>query len=319
MSLIFLFDMNVWIAFVALVVERLAGYPSSLLKAIGHPVVWIGKLIGWLDKRFNDRTRRNGVVALLVVLVVTLCITLPISLFLRGLSFGWVVEALLATTLLAQKDLYVHVKAVANGLNQSLAAGRAEVSKIVGRDPQQLDETGVAKGAIESLAENTSDGIIAPLFWLLIAGLPGIALYKAVNTCDSMVGYKSEKYQLFGWASARLDDLANFVPARLTGLLFCLASSANFKRAFAVMRRDAPNHVSPNAGWPEAAMAGGLDIALGGPRSYEGRHVELAWMGKGGREVLGADDIDAALKLYARALTYAATLVALMALGLTAV
>ncbi|MGI9372324.1 MAG: adenosylcobinamide-phosphate synthase CbiB [Hyphomicrobiales bacterium] len=316
MSLFLFSSLNVWTALLALLVERFTGYPKALLKAIGHPVMWMGVLITWLENRLNNHTRRNGVLALLIVLAVTLCVTLPIAIFLRSLPFGWVFEALFATTLLAQKDLRDHVKAVRDGLRESLDAGRKEVAKIVGRDPQQLDETGVTKGAIESLAENTSDGVIAPLFWLLIAGLPGIALYKAVNTCDSMIGYKSERYQSFGWASARFDDVLNFVPARLTGVLFGLASGSKFGQAFSTMRRDAPHHVSPNAGWPEAAIAGGVGIALGGPRSYDGRRVDLAWMGKGGRENLDADDIGAALRLYGKSLNLTAIAVALIGLGL---
>ena len=298
------------VALLAVLVERFLGYPSVIYSRIGHPVEWIGALISALDGQLNGgpdaRAKRlRGVGAVAVLLVAVLAVTVPLTLLLRGIPYGYVAEALLATTLLSQRDLRRFVRAVADGLDQSLEVGRAAVRHIVGRDPEGLDETGVAKGAIESLAENTSDGVIAPVFWLVIFGLPGIALYKAVNTADSMIGYRSEVYRDFGWAAARLDDLVNLPAARISGFLFALAARFESRKAcddaLAAMRRDAPNHVSPNAGWPEAAMAGALGIALGGPRAYENVAVELAWMGDG-REELTARDIRSALALYARAL-----------------
>ncbi|HHY51355.1 MAG TPA: cobalamin biosynthesis protein CobD, partial [Alphaproteobacteria bacterium] len=193
------------------------------------------------------------------------------------------------------------VAAVADALGRSLAAGRQQVREIVGRDPDALDAAGVARAAIESLAESASDGVIAPLFWLIVGGLPGIALYKAVNTADSMIGHRTERYRDFGWASARLDDLLNFVPARLTALLVCGAafwvSGADARNGWTTALRDARKHASPNAGWPEAALAGALGFALGGPRSYDGEVHDLPRFGDG-REDLGPADIRRALELY---------------------
>jgi adenosylcobinamide-phosphate synthase len=300
--IILLFSMvNIWLALVALVTERLLGYPRALARLIGHPVVWVGSLLSWLENRFNNHTRAGGIIVLLIVIAVVAAVTLPITLTLRATPGGWLIEALFASTLLAQKELERHVSAVADGLVQSLEGGRDAVSKIVGRDPAQLNQSGVARGALESLAENTSDGITAPLLWLFVGGLPGIAIYKAVNTCDSMIGHKSERYLAFGWASARFDDLLNLVPARLTGLLFAIAAGHRTREAIAAMRRDARKHLSPNAGWPEAAMAGGLGIRLGGSRSYNGKLTELAWMGDG-RAELDATDIQRGLRLYRRLL-----------------
>lgn len=298
------------VALLAVLVERFLGYPSVIYSRIGHPVEWIGALISALDRQLNGgpdaRAKRlRGIGAVAALLVAVLAVTVPLTLLLRAVPYGYVAEALLATTLVSQRDLRRFVRAVADGLDNGLEAGRAAVRHIVGRDPEGLDETGVAKGAIESLAENTSDGVIAPVLWLIVFGLPGIALYKAVNTADSMIGYRSEHYRDFGWAAARFDDLVNLPAARLSGYLFALAARFDGRKAcedaLAAMRRDAPNHVSPNAGWPEAAMAGALGIALGGPRTYENVAVELAWMGDG-RQDLTARDIRSALGLYARAL-----------------
>ena len=295
--------MDAFLAPLALLLERLFGYPPPIYRVFRHPVVWMGALIGWLDRRLNAGPGRGrGVVALLIVLAVTAAVTVPLAIGLRMLPFGWAVEALLATTFLAQKELGRAVRAVADALAHSLEAGRRQVSQIVGRDPEALDEPGVARAAIESLAESASDAVIAPLFWLVIGGLPGIALYKAINTADSMIGHKDEKYLGFGWASARLDDLANFVPARLTALLLCGAAfwvkDADAERGWKTALRDARKHESPNAGWPEAALAGALGFALGGPRSYGGETHDLPALGDG-RSDLGPADIRRALGLYA--------------------
>jgi adenosylcobinamide-phosphate synthase len=209
------------------------------------------------------------------------------------------IEALLASTLLAQKALADAVRAVAVALRRSLAEGRVAVSHIVGRDPDQLDEAGVARAGIESLAESTSDGVVAPLVFLLIGGLPGIALYKAVNTADSMIGHRSARFAEFGWAAARLDDLLNWLPARLAGALICLAGGG--RAALAVMWRDAGLHKSPNAGWPEAATAASLEIALAGPRVYGGALTSDPYLNAGGRKAAGPADIEAAIQLIWRA------------------
>jgi len=298
----------------ALLIERLFGYPNGPQAWVGHPVQWMGALIAKLEQVLNqgDGRKLRGLLTLLTVLSITLAVTLPLTLFLRGQTSGWIGEALLASTLLSQKSLEDHVRAVADGLGKSLKAGRTAVSNIVGRDPGALDASGVSKGALESLAENMSDGVIAPLFWLLVAGLPGIALYKVINTADSMIGHTSDRYRDFGWASARLDDLVNLIPARATGWLLALAASLTTgisgKGAVRAMARDARSHLSPNAGWPEAAMAGALGIRLGGPRSYQGRKADLAWMGDG-REKLSAGDIGEGLRLYNTGLNIVTALV----------
>lgn len=295
--------MHAFLAPLALILERFVGYPPQLYAAIRHPVVWMGALISLLDRRFNrgEGRRGRGVVALLILLAVVAVVAGAIAYGLRLVPFGWVLEAILATSLLAQKELGRAVRAVADALDRSLEAGRKQVSEIVGRDPQMLDEAGVSRAAIESLAESASDGVIAPLFWLMIGGLPGIALYKAVNTADSMIGHRNERYAEFGWASAKLDDVVNWIPARLTALLFCAAAffvkGADAEHGWSVALRDAKKHASPNAGWPEAALAGALGFALGGPRAYEGEVHELPLLGDGRRE-LGPKDIARALELY---------------------
>ena len=242
-----------------------------------------------------------------MLLVIVAIPAVLISAFLSTFKFGWVIEALLATTLIAQYSLLEHVSAVGKGLDLSLSEGRNAVAKIVGRDPAALDESDVVKGALESLAENTSDGVVAPVLWYALLGLPGIVIYKAINTADSMIGHRSERYIYFGWAAARLDDLVNLPASRLTGLLLAGAAAWTDKErgkiALRAMWRDAPKHNSPNAGWPEAALAASLGVKFGGPRSYEGSLVNLPWMGEG-RETLNRDDIRKGLRLYGRAMTF---------------
>jgi adenosylcobinamide-phosphate synthase len=287
----------------ALLLERVLGYPSWLYRTVGHPVVWIGAVISWLELQLNSGPNRRlkGVLLLLLVLLTVLAAGLLIIAITRRIPFGWLVEALLASTLLAQRELGRAVKAVADGLSLSLDSGRRAVSHIVGRDPDSLDEPGVARAAIESLAESTSDGIVAPLFWLLLGGLPGILVYKAANTADSMIGHKNARYLEFGWASARFDDVLNWIPARLTALLIAgagfLVRGADPEHAWTVALRDARKHDSPNAGWPEAAFAGALGFRLGGPRTYEGQVHDLPAFGDG-RAELGSGDILRALELY---------------------
>ena len=306
-------------ALLALFLERLVGYPNALVARIGHPVMWMGRLIAGLDLRLNigDRRRQRGVLALIVLLAVTALATVPLALALRSIPFGWAVEAILASSLLAQKSLRDAVCAVIVALSRSLDEGRRAVSHIVGRDPQALDQAGVSRAAIESLAESTSDGVIAPLFFLILGGLPGIALYKAVNTADSMIGHKTPRHFEFGWAAARFDDLLNLIPARLTALLIAGAAffvkGAHPEAAWSTALSDAKKHESPNAGWPEAAFAGALDLKLGGPRSYDGEVVDLPSFGTG-RPDLGPADIERALVLYAATLNVTLAVTALVAL-----
>lgn len=294
-------------AALALLIERFAGYPQELFARLSHPVVWLGKLIEQLEKSLNaqgvsaQEGRLRGAVALLILMAAAFIPAVIIAQFLEHVPFGWLAEILLATTLIAQKSMRDHVLAVYDGLGRSLADGRAAVSRIVGRDPAALDEAGVSKAALESLAENASDGIVAPVIWYALLGLPGLALYKAINTADSMIGHKSERYQYFGWAAARLDDLVNLPASRLTGLLFAATDFRNFGRIVEVMRRDAPKHQSPNAGWPEAAMAAVLGLRFGGPRSYDGERVELPYMGEG-RDQMDRSDIKRGLKVFSTAM-----------------
>jgi adenosylcobinamide-phosphate synthase len=296
----------------ALILESAFGYPQGLYARIGHPVTWIGALIAQLDRRFNRETasfamrRAAGALALTLLLIVVFTAAWASTLLCRSLGpLGLLPLALIASSLIAQRSLHEHVAAVADGLERDgLAGGRKAVAMIVGRNPETLDEAGVARAAIESLAENFSDGIVAPAFWLGLGGLPGGALYKAVNTADSMIGHRTERHLAFGWAAARLDDLVNLPASRLTALLLAGAAAldrdASAADAWRAVRRDAGRHRSPNAGWPEAAMAGALDLRLAGPRIYGDVRVEDGWMGDGRAEV-GSADILAALRLYRKA------------------
>jgi adenosylcobinamide-phosphate synthase len=304
----------------ALLIEAMAGYPDRLYRALGHPVTWIGQLIAALERGLNrgtPRTRRlGGILALTGLLATVAAITLGLTALaaLTGHGFGLVILAFLAASLPAQRSLFVHVRRVSAALRtQGLAGGRTAVSMIVGRNPESLDEAAVCRAAIESLAENFSDGIVAPAFWIGAGGLTGGALYKAINTADSMVGHRTPRYEAFGWASARLDDLVNLPASRLTALLLIAAAAlsrdVSAAGAWRAIRRDAGHHRSPNAGWPEAAMAGALGLRLAGPRIYGDTRVEDAWMGDGRAEA-NPDDIVRALKLYRTACALQFTLVA---------
>lgn len=295
----------------ALLLDRFVGDPPQLWQRMPHPVVLFGKAIAWGEKRWNNRNfsaavlRRNGMwltvglVAVCVVLGLVIEVLLPFA----GTA-GAVAEILVVTVLLAQKSLADHVKAVALALREEgLEGGRRAVSMIVGRNPEHLDEGGVSRAAIESLAENASDGIVAPAFWFLVGGLPGLFAYKMINTADSMIGHLNDRYRDFGRFAAKLDDVANYIPARLTGLLASLATAVtkdklSGREAFSVMRRDARLHRSPNAGWPESAFAGGLGLALAGPRQYGTEKVEGPMLNASGKRDANADDIDAALHLF---------------------
>jgi len=301
---------TVELAAAAVLVEAAVGYPAPLYRAIGHPVTWMGRLLGVLETRMNSEAesfftrRRLGVVALAILLTACLGATFFFLWFVSTALFGHVVTVLAATTLIAQRSLYDHVRAVADALeHEGLAAGRKAVSMIVGRNPEQLDEAGVARAAIESLAENFSDGIVAPVFWLTLAGLPGAVAYKAVNTGDSMIGHRTPRFEAFGWAAARLDDVLNIPASRLSAVLIALAAfftGGSLVGAFRAVRRDASHHRSPNAGWPEAAMAGALGLQLAGPRVYGDELVIDAFMGSGRREAAAAD-IRRAMRIFVAA------------------
>jgi adenosylcobinamide-phosphate synthase len=316
--------MSAALALFAMLIELCIGYPERLVRVIGHPVTWIGALIGGLDRLFNrDMTpalrRLAGILAVALALGVVGAISFVVQWQLLRLPFGVVPVAVLASALIAQRSLHRYVANVASALElQDLDAGRKAVSHIVGRDTARLDRAGIARAAIESLAENFSDGIVAPVFWLVVAGLPGAALYKAINTADSMIGHRTPRYADFGWTAARLDDLVNLPASRLAALLLVLASvlrnDASAGAVWRAVRRDAARHRSPNAGYPEAAMAGALGLSLAGPRFYAGIRVEDAFMGDGRRET-EAKDIRRALALYRCA---DAILLALLA-GLTAI
>ena len=291
----------------ALALDALLGWPARLYARIGHPVTWIGGLIVALDRRFNEPSRSDGqrrfrglAVALAVI---GLCAGLAAGLMalLPDNPLGTLALGVLAWPLVAVRSMHDHVAAVAVPLAAGdLPGARHAVSMIVGRDPARLDAAGVARAATESLAENTSDGIVAPLFWGALLGLPGIAAYKAINTLDSMIGHRTPRHEAFGWAAARIDDLVNLLPARLTGLLFALAS-ARPGAALRCMARDARHHRSPNAGWPEAAMAGALGIRLSGPRIYGTRVAQEPWV-NGGAPDPAPGDLMVALRLYRRAM-----------------
>ena len=289
-------------------IELCAGYPQALLRAIGHPVTWIGRLIAALDRLLNRNTadaywrRGAGIVAILLLLGIVGAIAFVVERELLRLPFGLIGVAVVASTLIAQRSLHQHVADVATALEQGgVIAGRTAVAKIVGRDVGALDAAGVARAAIESLAENFSDAVVAPVFWMAIAGLPGAALYKAINTADSMIGHRTPRHEAFGWAAARLDDLVNLPASRLSALLLVaaamLSKNAAAAAAWRAVLRDASRHRSPNAGYPEAAMAGALGLSLAGARVYGGVIIDDATMGDGRRDATAAD-IRRALTLY---------------------
>jgi adenosylcobinamide-phosphate synthase len=292
----------------ALTLDPLLGELRWLWRLVPHPVAIVGGATAWLDRRLNraersDRARlMRGIFAAALLVLAAAAMGALIAWWLRQFyRFGWAIEGVMVALLLAQRSLFAHVARVATALTESLDAGRAAVAHIVGRDPASLDAHGVTRAAIESLAENFSDGVVAPALWYALFGLPGLFLYKTANTLDSMIGHRSPRHLRFGWAAARLDDLLNIVPARLAGLLIALAAltlpAASGGAALRTMLRDAKKHRSPNAGWPEAAAAGALGLALAGPRRYEGRVVDDPWLGDGRARATVAD-IAQALRLY---------------------
>ncbi|WP_417689592.1 adenosylcobinamide-phosphate synthase CbiB [Roseibium sp.] len=312
--------------FTAIILDAIIGDPKWLWARLTHPVVVIGRLITVLERSlnrqsFSARRRKAGGVATAMLLV---GLSSAVGAAVHGLAdlhpAGYALVVLFAAILIAQKSLYEHVAAVRDGLlREGLEGGRRAVAMIVGRDPKQLDEAGVSRAAIESCAENFSDGVVAPIFWFAVAGLPGLIAYKAINTADSMIGHKTDTYREFGWASARLDDLINLPASRLSGLLIVavaplLGGSAG--GALHAVRNDASKHRSPNAGWPEAAMAGALGLALAGPRIYPGYTVNDPYMNRSGRKAATARDITRALQMMLGACVLLALLVLLGAVFL---
>lgn len=314
------------LALAAMALDWLVGDPPWLWRRLRHPVVLLGALIAWLERRLNrhehaERARiGRGALTVLIVVAAASLAGGVVAWLADALPFGWLLELALVAVLIAQRDLFDHVRAVGAALEAGgLEAGRAAVGHIVGRDPASLDRHGVVRAAVESLAENFSDGVIAPLAWYLVLGPIGICAYKAINTLDSMIGHRSERFRAFGLVAARLDDAANLIPARLGAVMLALAAAFVPRgkpfAALATMWRDAAKHRSPNAGWPEAALAGALDLALAGPRRYHGVLVPDPWIGAGRARAEPAD-LKRALALFALAcaLTAALLLLALSAL-----
>jgi len=271
----------------AMILDAIFGEPKWLYDRVPHPAVLMGRVIGWADRRFNagNAKRAKGTAVMFVLVAGAAALGFMIS------ELGDLIVAIVAATLLAQRSLVDHVARVADGLRLSTEAGRSEVAMIVGRDTAQMDDPAIARAAIESAAENFSDGVLAPIFWFAVAGLPGLLVYKITNTADSMIGYRTPRHEAFGWAAARFDDLLNWVPARLSAIAFAVWTPAlNLKNLVA----DARLHRSPNAGWPEAAMAQSLNVALSGPRSYDGEMRDFPFVHPSGRRDAGPTDIDAA-------------------------
>ena len=308
----------------ALGLDWIIGDLPALFRVVPHPVVLVGRAIALFDRRLNrearssDTRRRRGIFTLVFLVIAAALIGLGLSLLAAHYGrWGGLLEILVVAILVAQRSLYDHVARVMRALDQEgLVAARVAVSHIVGRDPASLDVHGVARAGIESLAENFSDGVVAPVLVYLLAGLPGLLVYKTVNTLDSMIGHKTPRHLAFGWASARFDDLMNLVPARLAGVLVGLSAlfvpRGTPLKALGTMLRDAGKHRSPNAGWPEAAMAGALDLALAGPRRYGDIVVTDPWMGSGRARATVAD-MRAALRVF-----QVACLIQVLALGVTA-
>lgn len=323
-------EINLLILFLALLADRYFGDPDWLWEKIPHPIVLFGKAIAYADTRFNksgdsdDERRRDGFLTMFGLLVLATVVGWVVHLALRTISpVGELVEALLVAVFLAQKSLGDHVTRVAVALREEgIVGARRAVSMIVGRDPEVLDDAGVSRAAIESLAENTSDGIIAPAFWYALLGLPGLLAYKMLNTADSMIGHLNDRHRDFGRFAARLDDVANWIPARLTGLLISAAAWIVHGydaalRSFNVMMRDARLHRSPNAGWPEAAMAGAIEVALAGPRVYGGVTANEPMLNGAGRRDAGAENIEDALDIFSVATaTFTGLIFVLFLIGL---
>ncbi|THV25036.1 adenosylcobinamide-phosphate synthase CbiB [Peteryoungia ipomoeae] len=309
-----------------LAMDRVVGDPDWLWRRWPHPVVFFGKAIEICERRLNRESlsfaarRRNGVVTAIGLLCLAAVTGFAIKVLLRELGLlGFCLEAIVVAIFLAHKSLADHVMAVYRALSsEGLDAGRRAVSKIVGRDPAALNGSGVVRAAIESLAENFADGVVAPAFWYAVGGLPGLLAYKMLNTADSMIGHKSDRYRAFGWAAARLDDVANWPAARLSALLIAAGALVSIGRSAARMSlsaalRDHGLHRSPNSGWPEAAMAGALDLQLAGPRIYAGERVSEPMMHAAGRAEATTADIERAVSIFHAAWASMFTLVVIVA------
>jgi adenosylcobinamide-phosphate synthase len=298
---------HIWILAAALIVDALIGDPDAIWKRVPHPVAVIGGGVSLLDRWFNRDSysrpwrRALGVVAAALIVVVGAAIGLALEWGLARVSFGRVGVAIIAAVFLSGRSLYDHVAAVASAFGEGLGAARQAVARIVGRDPGSLDEPRVCRAAIESAAENFSDGVVAPALWFLLLGLPGLIAYKAINTADSMIGHLTRRHEEFGWASARLDDLVNWPASRMAGGLIALAAPlarGSVAKSFRLMRAEAARHRSPNAGWPEAAMASAIGVALAGPRRYAGVIVNDPFINAAGRRDAKPADIRRALRVY---------------------
>ena len=310
-----------FILLAALALDALIGDPRWL----PHPVRLMGWLTGFLDRALNRESHGEGArmllgaVAVVTVVAASAAAGWAVAHYAAGVGWGWIAELVLVSMLLAQRTMADHMVRVARALDAGVEPARDAVRHIVGRDVRALDEHAIARAAIESGAENYSDGVVAPAFWYLLLGLPGLLAYKAINTMDSMVGHRSPRHHAFGRAAARLDDAVNWVPARIAGGLIAVAAiflpGAAPDRVWRTMLRDAPKHSSPNAGWPEAAMAGALGLALLGPRHYEGEAAgDEAWLGDGRREAT-ADDLRRTVWVFALACVLVAVLAAAIAAG----
>ncbi len=303
----------------ALGIDAALGEMGPVFRILPHPVVVMGRTIAILERRLNRPSRSDrarflwGLLVAGAVPLAAAAIGVGVTAAARAVPYGWVGQVLVMSLFFAQRSLFDHVRAVGVALRAGLEPGRMAVARIVGRDPRTLDRHGVARAAIESLAENFADAVVAPVLWAVLLGLPGLMAFKAISTLDSMIGYRDERIRAFGRASARLDDLVNLIPARLAGLIIAAAAlfapGARPWRAIVTMFADHGRHPSPNSGWPEAAMAGALDLALGGPRHYPGGVTEVAWIGEGRARAEPAD-ISRALVVYGAACLIDAGLVA---------
>ena len=315
---------TLFVVLAALAFDALIGDPDWLWRRLPHPVALIGSGIGFLDDKLNREAwtpaqrQYAGIGTVILLLVISALIGFLIETALRHIPLGNLLLGLAASVLIAQRSLYQHVARVrAAFADGGITEAREAVSMIVGRDPDQLDEAGVCRAAIESCAENFSDGVVAPVFWLALLGLPGLISYKAINTADSMIGHRSARHESFGWAAARLDDFVNLIPARLSGLLLAIVApvaKGAVATALQVMRRDATKHRSPNAGWPESAMAGALGLALAGPRRYGEHSVDDPFLNAEARKEANPGDIDRALDLLMAACVLEAAVYAALAL-----